>query len=140
MSVEDWSEVDALAHSTIRLHLAKSMYFTVVGEKTSETLWQKLCAICEKETAANKVYLMQKLFELQMKEGGSITSHLNELNIIFSQMQVQKSKFDDEVKAVFLLCSLHASWDTFCTSISNSTPGGVLKFENVVGTLLAEEI
>ena len=49
-------------------------------------------------------------------------------------------KFDDEVKAIFLLCSLPASWDTFCTAISNSVPDGKLTFNDVVGSLLAEEI
>ena len=45
-----------------------------------------LCAMHEKEIVFNKVYLMKKLFELQMKDGGSIASHLNEFNIIFNQL------------------------------------------------------
>ena len=75
-----------------------------------------------------------------MKEGTSVASHLNEFNIIFSQMQAQKLEFGDEVKAIFLLCSLPASWDTFRTAISNSMPNATLAFNNVVGSLLAEEI
>ncbi len=58
MSDADWAELDALAKSTIRLHLAESVYFTVVSETTSFNLWKKLCSIYEKETALNKVYLM----------------------------------------------------------------------------------
>ena len=76
-----------MAKSTIRLHLAESVYFTVVSETTSFNLWKKLCSTYEKETASNKVYLMKRLFELQMKEGTFVVSHLNEFNIIFSQMQ-----------------------------------------------------
>ena len=140
MSEEDWAELDALAKSTIRLHLAESVYFTMVSETTSFNLWNKLCSTYEKETASNKVYLMKRLFELQMKEGTSVASHLNEFNIIFSQMQAQKLEFGDEVKAIFLLCSLPASWDTFRIAISNSTPDGTLTFNDVVGSLLAEEI
>lgn len=82
------------------LNLAELVYFIMVNEKTIESLWSKLCATCEKETASNKVYLMKKLFELQMKECGSIASHLNELNIIFNQLQAQKLNFDVEMKAI----------------------------------------
>ena len=38
MSEEDWAELDALAKSMIRLHLAESVYFTVVSETTSFNL------------------------------------------------------------------------------------------------------
>ena len=68
MSDGDWAKLDVLAKSTIRLHLAESVYFTVVNEMTSHNLWKKLCSTYEKETASNKVYLMRRLFELQMKE------------------------------------------------------------------------
>ena len=112
MAEEDWDELDALAKSTIRLHLAESVYFTVFNEKTMHELWMKLCTAFEKETTSNKVYLMKQLFELQMKEGGSIALHLNEFNIIFSQLQAQKMNFDAEIKAIFFLCSLPSSWDT----------------------------
>ena len=75
-----------------------------------------------------------------MKEVTSVASHLNEFNIIFSQMQAQKLEFGDEVKAIFLLCSLPASWDTFRIAISNSVPDGMLTFNDIVGILLAKEI
>lgn len=139
MSEEDWAELDALAKLTIRLHLAESVYFIVVSKMSSFNLWKKLCGTYEKETASNKVYLMKRLFELQTKESTSVASHLNEFNIIFSYMQVQKLAFGDEVKAIFLLCSSLASWDTFRTTISNSAPDGTLTFNDVVGSLLAEK-
>ena len=56
MSQEDWAELDALAKSTVKLHLAESVYFTMVSETTSFNLWKKLCSSTyEKETASNKV-------------------------------------------------------------------------------------
>ena len=39
---DDRKEVDALTMSTIRLHLADSVYFTVLDSKNSEELWKKL--------------------------------------------------------------------------------------------------
>lgn len=65
-----------------------------------------LIAMYEKPSTSNKVYLMKKLFNLQMVEGGYIPKHLNEFNTITNQLDSLKLKFDDEVKALLLLCSL----------------------------------
>ena len=64
MSDADWSELDMLAKSIIRLHVVESVYFILVSETTSFNLWKKLCSTYEKETASNKVYLMKRLIEL----------------------------------------------------------------------------
>ena len=50
MSKDDWEEPDLLAMSTIRLHLADNVYFTVLDCDSSEMLWTKLCSTYEKET------------------------------------------------------------------------------------------
>ncbi|MCO5600851.1 hypothetical protein L7F22_054968 [Adiantum nelumboides] len=75
-----------------------------------------------------------------MKEGSSVSSHLNEFNALYSQLTSKGLNFDDEMKVIFLLCSLPASWDTFNTAISNSTHGGKLAFGDVTSALLTEEI
>ena len=140
MDDDDWEELDALTMSTIRLHLADSVYFTVLDSQNSEELWKKLCNTYEKETAANKVYLMRKLYDLRMKDTDSIASHLNQFDALWSQLQAQKMTMDDELKAVFLLCTLPSSWDTFCTAISASVPNGKLVYNDISGALLGEEI
>ncbi|MCO5594882.1 hypothetical protein L7F22_048917 [Adiantum nelumboides] len=76
-----------------------------------------------------------------MKQGSIVSGHLNEFNSLFSQLTSQGfSEFDDELKSIFLLCSLPNSWDIFCTAISNSAPNGKLIFNNVTNALLTEEI
>ena len=47
---------------------------------------------------------------------------------------------DDELKSVFLLCMLPASWDTFYTAISNSAPKDKLVCTDICEALLNEEI
>ena len=135
-----WKQLDAKARSTIRLHLAELVYFTIVEETTTMGVWKKLIANYESKSASNKVYLMKKLFDLCMKEGTNITGHLNEFNIIFLQLTAQGLNFGEEVRCIFLLCSLPSSWDTFCTAVSNSAPATGLVFNDVVGNLLTEEI
>ena len=48
----DWDDLDALVRSSVRLNFAKSVCFTVVNEKSTESLWNKLCATYEKEIAS----------------------------------------------------------------------------------------
>ncbi|MCO5558517.1 hypothetical protein L7F22_012102 [Adiantum nelumboides] len=83
---------------------------------------------------------MKKLFDLCMKEEGTISTHINEFNIIFTQLTTQGLVFDEEIKCIFLLCTLPLSWDTFCTAISNSMPGTSLVYNDVLGSLFTKEI
>ena len=41
---------------------------------------------------------MQRLFNLQMSEGGSVADHINEFNKIVSQLSSVKIIFEDEIK------------------------------------------
>ena len=128
-----------MARSTIRLHLTESVYFTVLDCPTAHVTWLKLCNTYEQNTPSNKVFLMRKLFNLRMKENGSVAHHINDFESTFAQMRAQRMNLDDELKAIFLLCSLPASWDTFCTAVSNSAPNGNLVYGNISGALLSEE-
>ncbi|MCO5600941.1 hypothetical protein L7F22_055058 [Adiantum nelumboides] len=103
-------------------------------------LWDSLCLAWDGKGASKKVFLMKKLMCLSMKKGSSVSSHLNEFNALYLQLTSKGLNFDDEMKAIFLLCSLPASWDTFNTTISNSTHGGKLGFGDVTSVLLTEEI
>ena len=69
-----------------------------------------------------------------------MSDHLNQFNTIFTHLFVQGIKFDDSVKAMFLLVTLPESWDTFRTAISNSTPEDGLSSTNVEGSLLTQEV
>ena len=84
MSKDDWDEMDELAKSTIMSTLSKSVYFNVKEMKNSFELWQKLCDLCEQKSVALQVYWLKQLVDLKMKDGTSMSSHLNEFNIIFS--------------------------------------------------------
>ncbi|MCO5592882.1 hypothetical protein L7F22_046886 [Adiantum nelumboides] len=103
-------------------------------------LWDSLCSACDGKSGSNKFFFMKKLMRLSMKEGSSVRSHLNEFNALYLQLTLKELNFNDEMKAIFFLCSLPASWDTFSTAISNSRHGGKLAFGDVTSVLLTEEI
>ncbi|MCO5571508.1 hypothetical protein L7F22_025248 [Adiantum nelumboides] len=111
-----------------------------VGERTARDVWDKLCSSYENKSATNKVFLMKKLFNLCMKEEGTISTYINKFNIIFTQLTTQGLVYDEKTKCIFLLCSLPSSWDMFCTTISNSAPGTGLVYNDILENLFIEEI
>ena len=62
-----------------------------------------LAKLYEKPSASNKVFLMK------MSEGGFVADHLNEFNTVTNQLSSVKVDFDDEVRALLILCSLPES-------------------------------
>ena len=104
MTDEEWDKIDRKVITTICQYLAKNVYFNVSREKTAKELWKKLHDLYEKNTTSNKVFLMKKLYNLKMKEGASVAEHLNEFNIITSQLASIKIILYDEIRAILLMC------------------------------------
>ena len=78
---------------------------------------------------------------MKMSEGGSVADHLNDFNIVTSQLSSVGVNFDDEVRALLFLCSFPESWSGLVMAISNSISGSsTLKFDDVVGAILSEEM
>jgi hypothetical protein len=104
-------------------------------------LMDALAKLYEKPSASNKVFLIKRLFNMKMSEGGSVTDHLNEFNMVTNQLSYVKVEFDDEVKALLILCSLPESWNDLVMVVSKSVSGSnTLKFDDVVGVILSEEM
>ena len=102
---------------------------------------QTLEKLYEKPSASNKVFLMKRLFNMKMSEGGSVADHLNDFNTVASQLSSIGVKFDDEVRALLFLCSLPESWNGLVMAISNSVSrSSTLNFDDVVGAILSEEM
>ena len=75
-----------------------------------------------------------------MFEGGSVADHINEFNMIVSQLSSVEINFDDEIKALILMSSLHESWDTVVAVISSSRGYDKLKFDKIRDVVLSESI
>ncbi|KHN08937.1 Retrovirus-related Pol polyprotein from transposon TNT 1-94, partial [Glycine soja] len=138
MKQEEWNLLDRQALGVIRLTLAKNVAFNIVNEKTTTGLMKALSDMYEKPSAANKVYLMRRLFNLKMGEGISVTDHINEFNTILAQLESVQIKFEDEVKALILLSSLPDSWAATVTAVSSSTRENTLKLSDIRDLILSE--
>ena len=100
-----------------------------------------LSNLYEKSSASNNVFLMKHLFNMKISKGVSVADHLNDFNTLTGQLSSIKVNFDDEVRALLILCSLKKRWNGLVVAITNSVPSSNnLKFDNVVGVILSDEI
>jgi hypothetical protein len=141
MKDEEWEVLDKKALGMIWLSLTASVAFNISKEKTTKELMDALAKLYEKPSMSNKVFLMKRLFNMKMSEGGSVVDHLNEFNTVTNQLSFVKVDFDDEVRALLILCSLPERWNGLVMDVSNSVSGSnTLKFDDVVGVILSEEM
>jgi hypothetical protein len=141
MKDEEWEILDIKALGTIRLSLIALLDFNILKEKTTKDMMDVLAKLYEKPSASNMVFLMKRLFNMKMSEGGSVADHLNEFNTVTNQLSSVKVDFDDEVRALLILCSLPERWNSLVMAVSNSvSSSNTLKFDDVVGVILSEEM
>ena len=140
MKDDEWAALDRKALAVIRFTLAKSVAFNILKETTACGLMKALSNMYEKPSASNKVFLIRQLVNTKMKEGASVTSHINEFNTIISRLLSVDIKFEDEVQALLLLSSLPDSWSGTVTAISGSTGTSKLTFEGIRDFILGEDI
>jgi hypothetical protein len=73
-----------------------------------------------------------------MKDGYSMTEHMNSFNTVVSQLLFVDINISDEDKFISLLFSLPYSWNSLVVAIgSNAT---TLSFIDVIASLLLEEM
>jgi hypothetical protein len=139
MTEWEWEDLDAKSLNTICLCLVDEVLFNIVGEDTTSSLWIKLESLYMTKSLRSKIYLNRQLYSLRMKEGTKVDDPLNTFNTLIVQLSCMEVKFEDEDKAIILLCSLPKSWDNLVTSISFISTK-VLDYDYVVGALLVEEM
>ena len=131
MTMEKWKLKDRQVLGLIWLTLSINVAFKIIKEKTMSYLLKALSNMYEKPLITNKLYLMQRLFNLQMSEDESVADHINEFNIIVNQLRSVEINFEDEIKALILMSSLPESWDTVVAAISSSRGSNKLKFDEI---------
>eukprot|EP00253_Pinus_taeda_P002654 PITA_02654 len=108
------------------------------GEATTKALWDKLGTLYQSKSLVNKLFLWKKMYNLRMKDGYSVTEHLNVFNTVVSQLAYVDIEISDEDKCIGSFCSLPDSWDSLVIAIgSNAT---TLHFDETVSSLLTEEM
>jgi len=104
MKDKEWEVLDRKALGTIQLCLVASVAFNISKENTTKYLMKALARLYENPSTSNKVFLMKRLFNMKMSEGGSIADYLNEFNTVTSELIFVGVKFEDEVRNILILC------------------------------------
>ena len=137
---DEWKLLDRQALGVVRLSLAKSVAYNIVNETTTYGVFKALSNMYEKPSASNKVFLIKQLVNTKMKEGMSVTAHINEFNSIISRLASVAIKFEDEVQALLLLSSLPDSWSGTVTAVSSASGTIKLTFESIRDLIVNEDI
>ncbi|VFQ68683.1 unnamed protein product [Cuscuta campestris] len=140
ISDADWAGLDRKAMSVIRLSLTKNVAFNILKEKTAKGIMEALSNMYEKPSAANKVFLIRELVNTRMKEGTSVTEHINKLNSILARLLSVGIKFDDEVQALLLLLSLPDSWSGTVIAVTGSVGPDGFSFDQIRDLVLGEDV
>lgn len=137
---DEWETLDKKAKAVIRLTLSKDVAFNILKEKTAKDIMDALSNMYEKPSAANKVFLIRDLVNTRMKEGSSVTVHINNMNSILSRLESVQIKFEDEVQALLLLSSLPDSWSGTVTAVTSSAGSEKFTFEGIRDLILGEAV
>ncbi|PKU64413.1 Retrovirus-related Pol polyprotein from transposon TNT 1-94 [Dendrobium catenatum] len=111
MTMKEWEVLDQITLGLIQLSLSLYVLFNIVNEMTTFNLMVELNKMYEKPSDLNKVFLMKKLFNINMLDNTLMVEHLNNLNTVMIQLCLVGIKFDDEVRPLMLLSSLQDSLD-----------------------------
>ena len=120
---EEWEFLDRKALGTIRLCLVALIAFNISKEKTMLDLINALTKLYEKPLASNKVVLMKRLFNMKMSKGGFIADDLNDFNMVTNQLSSIGVNFDDEVRALLILCLFLERYHCLVLVVSNYVSG-----------------
>ena len=83
------------------------------------------------------MYPIRRLYNLWMKEFDSVQAHLYEYESLSSQISSQGTTIKDELRAMILMSSVPSSWETFVTTVCNTSTTAI-KYSEVTSAILTE--
>eukprot|EP00253_Pinus_taeda_P015604 PITA_15604 len=138
VSYEEWRKLDWKEKSTIRICVSDLVLLNVSREVMTKALWDKLGTSYQSKSLVNKLFLQKKMYNLRMKDGDSLTEHLNAFNTMVSQLASVDIKISDEDKCISLSCSLPDLWDSLVIAIGRNATD--LHFDEIITSLMSEEM
>lgn len=86
--------------------------------KTAKEAWENLKKFHLKSNLSNKVFLMRKLFRMQLINGGNMQEHISSMTDIIEKLKaVGEEIFTDKIIVSLLLSSLPSEYDTLITAL-----------------------
>ena len=117
LTLQQSTDIDKKAKSTIILSLGDSVIREVAKEKIVADLWAKLENVYMAKSLANRLYIKKMMFTLKMAEGSSLDDHIYEFNKVCDTLEIIDEGLDDEGKALLLVSSLPQSYSNFVDAL-----------------------
>ena len=113
----DMRSINNKAHNTIILHLLDEVLREVAHEKSTFGLWSKCEELFLRKSLAKRLYMKRKLYMFSMKEGTTMTDHLDEFNKLILDLENVNINLEDEERALILLSLLPDSYEHFVDTL-----------------------
>lgn len=117
-ALDKWDELDDEARGTIGLAVEDDQIAHIRSAKTAKESWKALKDYHEKNTLANKVYLVRSICALKLEEGGDAKAHINQMQDLFTKLSdIGEQQLSTLWNKIFLLSSLPKSYDTLVSAL-----------------------
>lgn len=101
------------AHNTIILSLDDGV-LKMEGDRTTVVgFWKKLKDLYIKRSLTKRLATKKRLYNLQMKYGSSLSTHIDAFNKIILDLEDINMKIEDENKTIIILSLLLSSYEHF---------------------------
>lgn len=135
-SVQEWETLNKIALSFIANRLDNSQFHHISSLSTAAEAWTKLSDLYQAQDAVTRMYLLDELQTLKMKEGDSVTKHVHVFKTLIDQLSAAGLAVDDENQYLQLMRSMPES---FRTPMSTLRANKNLDLQTVITFLLREE-
>lgn len=113
-----WKKADEKAHSTIALNVEDDQIQYIRQCKQARDAWKALKDTHEKDTANNRVFLLRKIMNLRIEDGGNVEAHVIQMNELFQRMLAMGGEItQDLIFSATLLGSLPENYDNLITAL-----------------------
>ena len=138
LRLAEWKKKDNCALAQIALTVGNSELVHVKGAKSAAEAWKKICGVYEAKGLAAKIFLRRRFFNIKLREGESMQTHINAVRELADQLEAIGAPVTDGDIAMTLLCSLPQQYDSLIVALE-ARPANELTGEFVASRLLAEE-
>ena len=103
---KDWDRLNAKACGVIRSCLSREQKYPFMKETPASNLWKALENKFMKKCHESQLYLLKRLYRLQLKQSISINDHIDNFNRLLVDLLNLDETFKDVQKAMLLIGSL----------------------------------
>jgi hypothetical protein len=118
--------------------VSDSIFFSIIHLTDPQAIWLRLRSMCDVRSSSRRLALKEQFYSLKLAEGKGITDHLQEINLLVTQLANLGIAIPDEDLVDLTLNSLPKSWSTF-QQIKKGRERTPL-FSELEGLLLQEEL